>query len=453
MVSVRTTLIFCVLAMAFPARANPFAFDLPNGLRLIVKEDHRAPSVVQQVWYRVGSMDEVPGTTGVAHVLEHMMFKGTKRVAPEEFSRIIAEAGGRENAFTSTDYTVYFEQVHRDSLPLAMKLEADRMANLVILPEEFAREIKVVMEERRWRTEDAPRSLLEESLMSTAFSAHPYKSPVIGWMQDLQEMSWQDALAWYKRWYAPDNAVVVVVGDVDGKHALDLAKRYYGPLSKRPLPHRKIIEEPTQRGIKHVVVKAPAELPFVRFLYKVPVLRDTTKDWEPFALSLLAQLLGGDDAARLNQILVRDRRVATTASTEYEMVSRGPGMFLVEAAAAQGRSGDEIESAVRDAVRRVSTEGVSAEELQRAKVQRLAEIVYRRDSIFAEALEIGQLETSGLAFEDADRIPRGLKAITTDQIRAVAAKYLIDDNLTVAALDPQPLNPGRVTGAAPVFRH
>ncbi|HYS51907.1 MAG TPA: pitrilysin family protein, partial [Burkholderiales bacterium] len=308
---------FFALALASSVQANPHEFTLANGLRLIVKEDHRAPTVVHQVWYRAGSMDEAPGTTGVAHVLEHMMFKGTRRFGPGEFSRLLAEAGGRENAFTSTDFTVYHEQVHRDRLPLAMQLEADRMANLVIRPEEFAREIKVVMEERRRSYEDRPRSLLIENLLATAFAAHPYKWPTIGWMQDLESMSWRDARAWYKHWYTPNNAVVVVVGDVEPQKVLALARRYYGVLPQKATPARKTLGEPVQRGLKRVTVKAPAELPYVRLGYKAPVLRDMAKDWEPFAISLLAELLGGSDAARLHQVLVRERRIATSVSADY----------------------------------------------------------------------------------------------------------------------------------------
>jgi len=453
MAPIRVGLFSLALALASTVQANPREFSLANGLRLIVKEDHRAPTVVQQVWYRAGSMDEAPGVTGVAHVLEHMMFKGTRSVGPEEFSRIVAEAGGRENAFTSTDYTVYFEQVHRDRLPLVMRLEADRMANLRIRPKEFAREIKVVMEERRWRTEDRPRSLLEENLLATAFAAHPYKWPVIGWMQDLQKMTWRDAVQWYKQWYAPNNATVIIVGDVDAERVFNLAKRYYGPVAKKSVPTRKIIEEPTQQGIKHVNVKAPAELPFVRFAYKAATLHDVARDWEPFAVSLLVQILGGDDAARLNQNLVREARVATSASAEYEMISRGPGMIFVEAAAAQGHGGTELEAAIREVIKGILARGVSAEELERAKVQRLAHIVYRRDSLFAQALEIGELETSGLSFRDADHVPERLKAITTEQVQAVAAKYLVDDGLTVGLLDPQPLNPRRPAGTAPEISH
>jgi len=453
MVPVRPFFFAAALALAAAAQANPREFDLPNGLRLIVKEDHRAPTVVHQVWYRAGSMDEAPGTTGVAHVLEHMMFKGTRRLGPEEFSRLVAEAGGRENAFTSTDYTAYHQQIHRDRLPLMMRLEADRMVNLVIRPEEFAREIKVVMEERRWRYEDQPRGLLHETLLATAFAAHPYKWPVIGWMQDLQNMSWRDALAWYRQWYAPNNAVVVVVGDVKPEQVFAWARRYYGALARKTLPARKAFAEPAQRGMKRVIVKATAELPYVRLAYKAPALRDPANEWEPFAISLLVELLGGNDAARLNQILVRERRLATSAGAEYDMISRGPGMVFLHAAAAQGRSGSELETNLREIVARIAAEGVSPEELERAKVQQIAQTIYKRDSFFAQALELGMLESSGLSFRDAERIPERLKAITAEQVRTVAAKYLIDDGLTVALLDPQPLHASAPGAAAPAARH
>jgi len=444
---------FFALALASSVQANPHEFTLPNGLRLIVKEDHRAPTVVHQVWYRAGSMDESPGTTGVAHVLEHMMFKGTRRFGLGEFSRIVAEAGGRDNAFTSTDFTVYHEQVHRDRLPLAMRLEADRMANLVIRPEEFAREIKVVMEERRRSYEDRPRSLLIENLLATAFAAHPYKWPTIGWMQDLENMSWRDARDWYRQWYAPNNAIVVVVGDVEPQKVLAWARRYYGSLARKAIPARKALGEPVQRGAKRVAVKAPAELPYLRLGYKAPVLRDIAKDWEPFAISLLAELLGGSDAARLHQILVRERRVATSVSADYEMVSRGPGMVFVEAAAAQGRSAAELETEVREVIAGIAAAGVTAEELNRARVQLLAQLVYKRDSFFAQALELGELESCGLSFRDADRIAGRLKEITVDQVRAAAARYLVDDGLTVAVLDPQPLNPRPAGSAVTGVKH
>jgi len=444
---------FLALALVSGAQANSHEFTLPNGLRLIVKEDHRAPTVVHQVWYRAGSMDEAPGTTGVAHVLEHMMFKGTRRFGVGEFSRLVAEAGGRENAFTSTDFTVYHEQVHRDRLPLVMQFEADSMANLVIRPEEFAREMKVVMEERRRSYEDRPRSLLSENLLATAFAAHPYKWPTIGWMQDLENMSWRDARDWYKHWYAPNNAIVVVVGDIEPQEVLAWARRYYGALAPKAIPARKALVEPVQRGPKRVTVKAPAELPYVRLGYKAPVLRDIAKDWEPFAISLLAEVLGGSDAARLHQVLVRERRIATSVDADYEMVSRGPGMVFVEAAAAQGRSGAELEAGVREVIAGIAAAGVTAEELNRARVQLLAQLVYKRDSFFAQALELGELESCGLSYRDADRFAGRLKAITAEQVRTAAARYLADDGLTVAVLDPQPLNPTPASAVVPGAKH
>jgi zinc protease len=439
MIPRRAAIALAAVVLATAAQAEPREATLANGLRLIIKEDHRAPTVVQQVWYRAGSMDESPGTTGVAHVLEHMMFKGTRSVGPEEFSRLVAEAGGRENAFTNTDFTVYHEQVHRDRLPLIMRLEADRMANLAIRPEEFAREIKVVMEERRLSTDDQPRALLDESLLAAAFSAHPYKWPTIGWMQDLQNMTWRDAQVWYRSWYAPNNATVVVVGDVDPEQVIAWAKRYYGPVARKAVPARKAQSEPEQRGMRSVIVKAPAELPFVRLGYKAPALLDPQKDWEPFALAVLVKVLGGNDAARINQALVRERRIATSAGADYELISRGPGMVFLNAAAAQGHTGNELEAALREVVAQVSSKGVSEEELARAKVQLLSQLVFRRDSFFAQAMELGELESSGLSFRDADRIPERYKAVTAQQVQSAAAKYLVDDGLTAALLDPQPL--------------
>ena len=263
-------------ALLLPAlsQADTFEKTLGNGLKVIVKEDHRAPVLVQQVWYRAGSMDESTGTTGVAHVLEHMMFKGTKAVAPGDFSKRIAAAGGRENAFTSYDYTAYFQQLHKDKLGLAMKLESDRMHNLLLSDAEFGKEIRVVMEERRMRTDDEPHALLFEKLMAMSFQEHPYQHPIIGWMNDLQTLTAADARSWYQRWYAPNNAVLVIAGDVNAKEVFAMAQRYYGSIPSHALPKRKQFTEPPQLGIKRLTVKAPAELPVIVMAYHAPTLRD-----------------------------------------------------------------------------------------------------------------------------------------------------------------------------------
>jgi len=425
------------------ASAPTYEYKLDNGMRVIVKPDHRAPVVVSMVWYRVGSLDEYSGYTGVAHVLEHMMFKGTHDVPPGQFSRLIAAAGGRDNAFTSRDATAYFQNLQKAQLPLALKLEADRMANLNLSAEEFSREIQVVMEERRWRVEDQARSLLVEQLMATAFKAHPYRRPVIGWMNDLQHMKVEDARAFYERWYVPDNALLVIVGDVQPEEVLALARQYFGAVKSRPLPERKPQTEPEQRGIQRVVVKAPAELPYVAMAYRAPQLHDPEKDWEPYALEMLAYVLDGNPAARLNRNLVRNERIASSVGAGYDSVGRGPALFQLQGTPTTGKTAAELEQALRREVKRVVDEGVSAAELERVKAQAVAAHVYERDSMFYQARQIGALEIAGLSHRYVDLFLDKLKAVTAEQVQAVAKKYLVDDGLTVAYLDPQPLPASR----------
>ncbi|MCL2829138.1 MAG: insulinase family protein [Betaproteobacteria bacterium] len=434
--SAAALLALCALSAA--ASANPYEHTLQNGLKLIVKEDHRAPTAVHMVWYRVGSIDEVNGTTGVAHALEHMMFKGTPGVGPGEFNRLVADAGGRDNAFTSHDYTAYFQQIPKEVLPEMMRLEADRMRHLTLAPEDFAPEIKVIMEERRMRTEDQPSALLYEQMNAVAFQAHPYRRPIIGWMNDLENMNAADLRAWYDRWYEPNNAYVVVVGDVAHEEVFRLAEQYYGALSARPLPQRKPQEEPEQRGIRRVTVKAPADLPMLFMAYKAPVLRDVEKDVMPYALEMLSAILDGHDAARFPKHLVKERRIAVSAGSGYSSTSRGPGLFMLDASPAEGQSVADLETALRAEIARIQQEGVEAGELARARAQLIASETYKLDSMFAQAMEIGQLEAAGLPCTQQRRIIEKLEAVSAEQVRA-AARLLQDDVLTVAVLDPQPL--------------
>ena len=431
--------LFAFVGIASTAFAQTHEHKLANGLRVIVKEDHRAPTVVSMVWYKAGSMDEVNGSTGVAHVLEHMMFKGTKTVPAGEFSRIIAAAGGRDNAFTGRDATGYHQQLQKSQLPLAFRLEADRMVNLVLTQEEFAKEIKVVMEERRWRTDDRAQSLVYEQLMATAFTAHPYRVPVVGWMSDLESMTWRDARDWYDRWYAPNNAIVVVVGDVDPKQVFALAEQYFGPLKAKVLPARKPQDEPPQRGVRRVLVKAPAELPYVLMAYRAPALRDVEKDWEPYALEMLAGVLDGHDAARLTSSLVRIQKIANSVGAGYDGTTRGPGIFLVSGVPTAGKGAAEVEQALRRELAKVASEGVSEQELKRVKAQVVASQVFQRDSIVFQARQIGSLEIAGYSHRAIDLMIEKLKAVTAAQVQDVAKRYLVDDALTVAVLDPQPL--------------
>ena len=423
------------------AQAGVTDVTLDNGLRVIVQEDHRAPVMVSQVWYRAGSMDEFNGTTGVAHVLEHMMFKGTKDVPPGEFSKRIAAAGGRENAFTSRDHTAYFQQMQKDRLELAMKLEADRMANLVISDELFAKEIQVVMEERRLRTEDQPQSVVYERLMATAYQEHPYRRPIIGWMNDLQHMTGQDARDWYKRWYAPNNATLVVAGDVKPDEVIALAKRYFGVLPAHVLPERKPQIEPAQIGGKRIEVKAPAQVPYLLMAWHAPTLKDWEKDTSPYALQILAGVLSGNDSARLQKALVKTQQIAVDASAGYDAIARGPGMFLIDATPAQGKSVAALEKAIREEIKRIQHEGISEEELARVKAQVIAADVYQRDSLFYQAMQLGEYVTAGLPPEAlAHRVDK-LRAVTAKEVQAAAQQWLQDDQLSVAELDPQALKP------------
>ncbi len=427
------------------ASAEIQEFKLANGMKVIVQEDHRAPVVVSQVWYRAGALDEVNGKTGVAHVLEHMMFKGTKRVPAGQFSRQIAAAGGKENAFTGQDYTCYFQQLEKSHLPLSIKLEADRMANLVITDAEFAKEIKVVMEERRWRTEDKPQSRVNEQFQSTAFKAHPYARPVVGWMNDLENMTAADAREWYNNWYAPNNATLVVVGDVKTDEVLKLAKQHFGKLKAKKLPARKPQTEPPQMGERRLVVKAPGKLPYLAMGFHTPTLvnnPNAEQAWEPYALDVLAGVLSGNDSARLNQKLVRETSVALDVGAGYDSTSRGrEALFELVATPAEGKTVADIEAALIAQIELIKTGGVTQQELNRVKAAVIATDVYQRDSMFYQAMQIGQLETMNYSWRLLKDYPEKLKAVTSEQIQAVAKKYLIKDNMTVATLDPQPIDP------------
>ena len=445
-----------VSLISFEVFANPHEYMLTNGLKIVVKEDHRSPVVISQIWYKAGSIDELNGTTGVAHVLEHMMFKGTKNISSGEFSKKIAAVGGRDNAFTSRDYTGYFQQLHKSKLALAMKLEADRMRNLILTEEEFAKEIKVVMEERRLRTDDQPHALVYEKMMSVAYQSHPYRRPIIGWMNDLENMTVGDAQEWYDRWYAPNNAVLVLVGDVDPKEVYSLAQKYYGEIKSRPIASlalRKPQTEVTQMGIKRLQIKAPAQMPYLIMGYHAPVLHDANADWEPYALQMLVGVLDGNGSARLNKELVRNQQIASSINADYDSTGRGPGMFFLSGTPSEGRSAAELESALRNEIERLIDAGVIEKELRRVRAQVVSGHVFQLDSMFYQAMQIGQLESVGLSYRDLDTIIKKLQAVTAKQVREVAIKYLIDDSLTVAVLDPQPLEQRSVIPSSIRLRH
>ena len=439
-------LFICLAVIPLISQAEIQEFKLSNGMKVIVQEDHRAPVVVSQVWYRAGALDEVNGKTGVAHVLEHMMFKGTKKVPAGQFSRMIAAAGGKENAFTGMDYTCYYQQLEKSNLPLSMRLEADRMQNLQITDEEFAKEIKVVMEERRWRTEDKPQSKVNEQFQAIAFRAHPYGRPVVGHMNDLENMTAEDAREWYRNWYAPNNATLVVVGDVKAQEVLSLAKQHFGPIKARSLPPRKPQVEPAQLGPRRAVVKAPGKLPYLAIGFHTPPLAfqpvQSDLAWEPYALEVLAGVLSGNDSARLNQKLVRETSLALDVGAGYDTTSRGQhSLFELVGTPSEGKTVAELETALMAQIELIKTNGVTQKELDRVKAAVIAADIYQRDSVFYQAMQLGQLETMGYPWMLIKEYPEKLKTVTSEQIQAVAKKYLHPDNMTVVTLDPQPIDP------------
>jgi len=417
-------------------------YQLDNGLKLIVKEDHRAPVVVSQVWYKVGASYEYDGITGVSHVLEHMMFKGTDAHPPGEFSRIIAANGGNENAFTSANYTAYFQNLEQSRLPVSFELEADRMRNLHLQDEEFQKEIKVVMEERRLRTEDKPTALTYEQFNAAAFISSSARIPTIGWMNDLENMQLEDLQSWYERWYAPNNAIVVVAGDVQPDAVLKLARQYFGPLKPETVVPPKPRLEPPQRGKRNITVRAPAEVPYIVMGYKVPVLKTAEEDWEPYALEVLASILDGGDSARLTSELVRGSQIATDAGAGYDLYDRQESLFLLDGTPAATQDIEDVQQALLRQVQRLKDEPVASDELARVKSRVIADAVYEQDSVFYQAMKIGQLEAIGLDWRLADAYVPRIKAVTAEQLQAVATKYLVDSNLTVAQLDPLPMENG-----------
>lgn len=412
-------------------------YRLQNGMKVLVRPDHRAPVAVVQVWYKVGSADEHSGITGISHVLEHMMFKGTRRYPAGRFSAIIAANGGEENAFTSNDYTAYYESLEKSRLKIALKLEADRMRNLVLRKDQFLKELEVVKEERRLRTDDDPDALTYEQLYATAFNHGPYHHPIIGWMSDLNNLTLNEVRQWYKAWYAPNNAALVVVGDVEPQAIYKLARHYFGSLKPQPLPERLPRPQEPQRGPRCAVVRAPAELPYLILGYKAPALLTSRHKWEPYALTVAAGVLDAGHSSRLSRQLIREKELAASASAGYGLNTRYQDLFLLDGTPAPGHTVAELKKAFYKEIKALQTELVPPAELDRTKAQVVASVVYSQDSMMTKATRLGMLETVGLGWRVGQRYVERIKAVTPEQVRAVARKYLIDDHKTVAVLQPE----------------
>lgn len=434
----RVTFLMILIVLSFASWSQTEEFTLQNGLKVIVKEDHRSPVVVSMVWYDVGSADEPGGITGVSHALEHLMFKGTSKYPLGMFSKTIAQLGGQENAFTSNDYTAYYEKTAAQHLEKNLELEADRMTGLLLDEQEFGREIKVIQEERRLRTDDNPQALAFERFLSTAHLASPYHHPVIGWMGDLEQMQVSDARDWYKRYYAPNNATLVVVGDVTPSSVHTLAQKYFSHLTPQPKIPRKLQTEPPNLGQKTVEVQTQAQLPVLMLGYTVPSAKAVTgkDDIEPYALEILAYILGAENSGRLSKDLVRNKQIASSADAYYNLHARYQTQFIVYGIPTQNHTIEELKAALLEEIKHIQSEPITDQELRRIKNQIVAQKTFERDSIFAQAMELGLLETVGLGWQTAEQyIPR-IQSVTADQLQKAAQHYFKEEYITQARLIP-----------------
>ena len=415
-----------------------FSRTLDNGLQVLVQQDTRAPVAVQQLWYGVGASSERPGETGVSHFLEHMMFRGTARFPGETFSHTIAARGGRDNAFTGRDYTAYYQVLGNDQLEVAMEMEADRMQNLLLAEPDIRKEMEVVKEERRLRTEDQPEALAFEQLQATAFQNHPYGQPVIGWMGDIGQLGQRELRAWHQRWYVPNNARLVVVGDVEPKRIFDLAEKHFGDIPRGADPARPPRPEPVQRGPRRNDLHIPAQTEYLLIAYKAPSMARMPEQqhWEAYALSMLASILDGGDAARLPKRLVRDSQVAASAGASYSLYSALDSLLVLDATPSQGRTAAEVEQALLAEITELQTQPVSEAELQRARAQVIAHTVYAQDSLRHRAYMIGMLETNGLGWETRNRLVAGYQSVTAAQVQEVAQRYLTAAGRTTVTVHP-----------------
>jgi len=417
-------LLFLTPAMAHAGLFNPETFTLDNGMEVVVIPDHRAPVVHHMVWYKVGAADEEPGKSGLAHMTEHLMFKGTPDVPAGDFSKIVRRHGGRDNAFTSRDYTGYFQTIARDRLPMVMEMEADRMLNLSYGDEHFLPERMVVLEERSSRVDNDPQSLLSEQMAALQYLNHPYGRPVIGWRHEIEELSLEDAMAFYRRHYAPNNAVLVVAGDITAEELRPLAEASYGTIEARPVPPRVWPQEPPQIAPRRVVLTdARVQRPsFVRSYLAPTVTAGDSRHAVP--LSLLSEILGGGSSGRLYDRLVRDAGIAVFAGTSYSSGARDQTGFLVYAAPSPDTDLDAVEAAVDVEIARIRDEGVTAEELERARTVLLAQAVYARDSLGTAARVFGQGLTAGQTVEQIEAWPDQVRAVTLEDVRAAAEAVL-----------------------------
>ena len=443
----RTGLIVAGLTLASMAVAAVTAeaappvrqFTLANGLQVVVIPDHRAPVVTQMVWYKVGAADEPPGSSGIAHFLEHLMFKGTDRIPTGTFSKIIAKNGGEDNAFTNHDVTAYFQRVAKDRLATVMEMEADRMVNLRLTEEDVATERNVILEERRSRVDNDPGSILQEQMMAALYRNHPYGIPIIGWEHEIEKLDRDDALAFYRRFYAPQNAILIVAGDVEPDAVRALAEKTFGKIARSGEANpRQRPQEPVHDGLVKITLEDPrAGRITVQRYYIVPSYA-SAKPGEAEALDLLARIAAQGTVCRIYKRLVVEQKSAASAGGWYSEFGLDSGRLGFYAIAGEAHAAEDIEAAIEGVVEEIRTNGVTQAELDRARDSQIADFVYNSDSISRMARQYGWRLAAGMTVADLDAWPERLKKVTVDDIKAVARKYLVDENAVTGILTPQP---------------
>ncbi len=414
----------------------PETFTLANGMQVVVVTNRRVPVVTHMVWYKVGGADEERGHSGLAHFLEHLMFKGTDTLAPGDFSRIIAKNGGRDNAFTSWDYTAYYQNVARDRLELVMRMEADRMANLKLTDSVVYPERDVVIEERRQRVENEPSDRIGEQIDAVLYVNHPYGTPVLGWPQEMAQMTRDEAEAFYKRWYAPNNAILVVSGDISVEELKPLAEKYYGPITSKPTPERKRATEPLISAERRVILRdAEVRQPMIRRLWLAPSYR-VDPEGQAYALQVLDEIMSGGATGRLYRSLVVEQKLATSAGLNYSPSAWDESMVSLGGAPAPGVDVARLEAALEAEVSRLLKDGVTDDEVTTAKKRMLAEAAYARDSLTGPANALGAALTTGQSIDDVESWPVRIDAVTLEQINAAARAVLGKTNHVTGLLLP-----------------
>ena len=432
--------LLCIAALASPALAQRFgaeSFSLPNGLQVVVIPNHRAPAVTQMVWYKTGAADDPRGKSGIAHFLEHLMFKGTKAHPPGEFSALIAQTGGRDNAFTTEDFTVFHETVPKQQLEIVIRLEADRMTGLQISDAVLLPEREVILEERRMRIDNDPAALFREQLLANLFLNDSYRIPTIGWEHEMRTLGTEDALTAYRKWYAPNNAILIIAGDVETDHVRKLASEIYGALEARPIPPRLRLEEPPHRAAIRLLMKNPrVAQPSWRRYYTAPSYRAGATE-HAYALQVLAEILGGGPESRLYRDLVLKQGIALSASADYAASAIGLSTFTLYATPKPGVAMPDLEAGIDAELRQVLENGIEPQEVKRAEQRMQAAAIYANDSLSGPANIIGTALAIGQMLDDVSAWPNRIGAVTPEQVQAAARAVLIERNSATGILLPE----------------